>query len=536
MDPYSSINTRRSPQSEQADERQVPNSTGGFVFSSSDDARLRRFLILGSAGGSYYASERDLTKENAEVLLGMAQRDPVSMVNTIVEISLAGRAPKVNPALFALAVVAGTSTEAGRQYALSMLGDVARTGTHLFTFVGYVRQFRGWGRSVKNAVARWYLDKDVDALAYQMVKYRQREGWTHRDLLRISHPATADPTRNALLRWATSGEAKASRNGVPALVDAFEVLQEPSLNKGLALSLIASHPISWEMLPEHLLGDRDVWAELVDKGMPITALIRQLPRLTRLGLLDGDRGRMVEARITNLEVLRKGRVHPLNVLVAQKTYASGASARGDGTWAPVRRIVDALDQAFYVSFGAVEPTGKRMLLALDVSGSMTCGIANMPITAREASAALALVTASTESDYEIVGFTGGGTYGWGRTEITPLSISPRQRLDDVVKSISNLPFGQTDCSLPMVWAKEHGVRVDAFVTYTDSETNVGRIHPHQALREYRQASGIAARNVVVGMVSNGFTVNDPADELGLDVVGFDSATPQLISDFVRGDV
>lgn len=529
MDPYSSINTRRSPQSEQADERQVPNSTGGFVFSSSDDARLRRFLILGSAGGSYYASERDLTKENAEVLLGMAQRDPVSMVNTIVEISLAGRAPKVNPALFALAVVAGTSTEAGRQYALSMLGDVARTGTHLFTFVGYVRQFRGWGRSVKNAVARWYLDKDVDALAYQMVKYRQREGWTHRDLLRISHPATADPTRNGLLHWATKGHV-GRRYPVPSLVNAFRTLQEPDVGKWKALSLIASQPISWEMLPEHLLGDRDVWAELVDKGMPITALIRQLPRLTRLGLLDGDRGRMVEARITDLEVLRKGRVHPLNVLVAQKTYASGASARGDGTWAPVRRIVDALDQAFYVSFGAVQPTGKRMLLALDVSGSMsfvTSRIANMPITAAEASAALALVTAATESDYEIVGFS---------HQLTTLSISPRQRLDDVIKTISRMPMGATDCAAPMVWAKERGVCVDGFVTYTDSETNVGRIHPHQALRDYRQASGIAARNVVVGMVSKGFTVNDPADELGLDVVGFDSATPQLISDFVRGDV
>lgn len=530
MDPYSSINTRRSPQSEQADERQVPNSTGGFVFSSSDDARLRRFLILGSAGGSYYASERDLTKENAEVLLRMAQRDPVSMVNTIVEISLDGRAPKVNPALFALAVVAGTSTEAGRQYALSMLGDVARTGTHLFTFVGYVRQFRGWGRSVKNAVARWYLDKDVDALAYQMVKYRQREGWTHRDLLRISHPATADPTRNALLRWATSGEAKSSRTGVPELVQAFNLLQEPELSKPSALDLISRFPISWEMLPEHLLGDRDVWAALVDKGMPITALIRQLPRLTRLGLLNGDRGRMVEARITDLEVLRKGRVHPLNVLVAQKTYASGASARGDGTWAPVRRIVDALDQAFYVSFGAVEPTGKRMLLALDVSSSMSwvgSRIANMPITAREASAALALVTAATESDYEIVGFS---------HQLTTLSISPRQRLDDVIKTIEALPMGATDCAAPMEWAHDRRLSVDAFVTYTDNETNVGRVHPHQALREYRQASGIAARNVVVGMVSNGFTVNDPADELGLDVVGFDSATPQLISDFVRGDV
>jgi len=36
------------------------------------------------------------------------------------------------------------------------------------------------------------------------------------------------------------------------------------------------------------------------------------------------------------------------------------------------------------------------------------------------------------------------------------------------------------------------------------------------------------------MVSNGFTIADPRDPKLLDVVGFDSATPQLISDFARG--
>ena len=36
------------------------------------------------------------------------------------------------------------------------------------------------------------------------------------------------------------------------------------------------------------------------------------------------------------------------------------------------------------------------------------------------------------------------------------------------------------------------------------------------------------------MVSNGFSIAHPADPGMLDVVGFDTATPQLISDFARG--
>jgi 60 kDa SS-A/Ro ribonucleoprotein len=72
------------------------------------------------------------------------------------------------------------------------------------------------------------------------------------------------------------------------------------------------------------------------------------------------------------------------------------------------------------------------------------------------------------------------------------------------------------------------------VIYTDSETWAGDVHPTQALHDYRRASGIDARLDVVGMVSNGFSIADPADPGMLDVVGFDAVTPQLISDFARG--
>jgi 60 kDa SS-A/Ro ribonucleoprotein len=104
----------------------------------------------------------------------------------------------------------------------------------------------------------------------------------------------------------------------------------------------------------------------------------------------------------------------------------------------------------------------------------------------------------------------------------------------VVKEIDGLPFGGTDCALPMLYALAQEREVDTFVIYTDSETWAGQVHPVQALADYRRASGIPARLVVVGMVSNGFSIADPNDPGMVDVVGFDTATPQLISDFARG--
>ena len=84
----------------------------------------------------------------------------------------------------------------------------------------------------------------------------------------------------------------------------------------------------------------------------------------------------------------------------------------------------------------------------------------------------------------------------------------------------------------MLWAIQQRVEADAFLIYTDSETWAGKTHPTTALQQYRQAFGIGAKLVVVGMVSNGFSIADPNDAGMLDIVGFDTAAPAVMSDFI----
>ena len=185
-------------------------------------------------------------------------------------------------------------------------------------------------------------------------------------------------------------------------------------------------------------------------------------------------------------------------------------------------IVDALDAAFYTAFENVEPTGKRFLLALDVSGSMTRGsVAGVPgLTPRDASAALALVTAATETRYETVGFYAGKS-GWtsGGRRGSPAARRPdaagdqpaaaarRRRAHGRAACRSAAPTVRCRCCTRSTRERE----IDTFVIYTDSETWAGDVHPAQALADYRRASGIDARLVVVGMVSNGFSIADPND-------------------------
>jgi 60 kDa SS-A/Ro ribonucleoprotein len=547
------IRSRRPPQwAPIAGAGQVPNSAGGFAWALDDWARLRRFLVLGSEGGSYYASELNLTRENAEAVERCLAADGPRAVDEIVRVSDEGRAPKNDPALFALAMAAGLGDEPTRKAALDALPKVARTGTHLFQFVTFVEGFRGWGRSLRRAVGGWYAARPVEEVAYQAVKYRQREGVTHRDVLRLAHPggkvSAGNPTLDVsdeharLFEWIVRG---GESDGLPRAVEGFVMAQHAESPLETA-KLVGDYGLPREALVSEHLTSPGVWDALL-ASMPMTAMIRNLATMTRVGVLaPGSEGvSTVVERLGDAERIRKARVHPIALLAALRTYQAGHGARGQNTWNPVREVVDALDAAFYVAFGNVEPTGKRLLLALDVSGSMTSGwVAGVPaLTPRDASAALALVTAATEERYEVVGFFAGrggwkskstSQWGWGEQGLTPLSISPRQRLDDAVKTVNGLPFGGTDCALPMLYALAKRREIDTFVIYTDSETWAGNVHPAQALHDYRAASGIDARLVVVGMVSNGFSIADPTDPGMLDVVGFDTATPQLISDFARG--
>jgi 60 kDa SS-A/Ro ribonucleoprotein len=148
-----------------------------------------------------------LTKDAAANVRTCLKLDGKKTVDTIVQISTDGRAPKNDAALFALAIASvpdfGSAETA--QYALSQLNKVARKGTHLFHFVEYLHGMRGWGSSVKNIIGRWYTDKTEAQLAFSLTKYQSRDGWSNRDLLRLSHIKTVDARKKALLAWCVSG-------------------------------------------------------------------------------------------------------------------------------------------------------------------------------------------------------------------------------------------------------------------------------------------------------------------------------------------
>ncbi|AXQ63366.1 Ro-like RNA binding protein [Streptomyces phage Comrade] len=508
---------------------EVKNNAGGFVFKVDDKSRLERFLILGTDKGTYYVGEQKLTAQNVSFLKNLVQKDERLVVDTLVDVSVNGRALKNSPALFALATVMTEGKD--KAYAREAVQKVARTSTHLFEYAQYIDDLGGWGRAKRRSVAEWYENKSLDTLAYQAVKYRQRNGWTHRDLFRLSHPQGVDQgVGNFILGKDAESEVE--------ILKGFAEMQSATSVKDVIKTLETFKNLPWETIPTQFLKDVKVWKTLFYNGqLRGQALIRNITRLARIGAFDD----MVFATdyanaIANQEMIQKTRLHPINFLNAVVVHEYGQIDRnGYSMWSAGRKkdwksngkIVDALNEGFHMAFKAVEPSGKRTLVATDVSGSMSQSAIGLDLSCAQVSAAVAMTVARTEPYSDIVGFS---------SSIVDLGITAKSSFADAMRKVSNRNFGGTDAAAAIKYADQKGIQVDTFVVITDNETWGGSQKPFQALKQYRQKTGIDARLAVLGVASTDFSIADPTDRGMMDFVGFDANAPRALADFSAGRI
>lgn len=503
----------------------VKNNAGGASYTIYLWQRLMRFLVIGSDGGTYYVSEKDHALDNITVVNDALKADYRRAIDMAVAVSEAGRAPKNDYAIYLLAVAA--SQPASSFYALLRLNQVCRTGTHLFQFVATVDRLRGWGPGLRKAVANWYLSKSPDDVAYQVLKYQQREGWSHRDLLRKSHPKTSNPYMNCVFQYVTKGrEGILDAFAMPGILSA-KITSDLYTDESITVDMIERFNLSREMVPTEMLTNAAVLRALAEKS-PYTALMRNLGNLTRHGILNDHQTAVnVVNQLTDTQKIAKSRVHPMNVLTAHRTYAQGTGYRGGNSWQPMPQVVDALEFAFYESFKNVEPTNKRFLVGLDISGSMSSHWGDGILTAAEIAAALGMVVLRTEPWTKLMGFA---------NTFIDLGITKADTLETSLSKTSRMNFGSTDCAQPMLYAMKNNLAVDCFVVITDNETWAGRVTPADALRQYRKTTGIDAKLIVLATESTRFSIADPKDRGMLDIVGFDSSVPEVIRLFVNGDI
>ncbi|XP_060559975.1 RNA-binding protein RO60-like [Ruditapes philippinarum] len=561
----------------------VRNNENAFVFPLKDMQRLLRFLVLGYSGGTYYATESDVQRENIDFIKQLINDGKgVDVITKVTEVNFDRRNLRQDSLLIVLAICARCNDESTKTAAYMHLSKICRTPTHLFQFVEFCEQESrsgtGWGKAHKRAVSEWYTGfaPNPELLARVVTKCKRRNNWSHIDVIRLSHTKTSDPAVGFILRYITKGLDKAREmyiNGkritspevlakLNKLAELIKGIEEAAtcINVDQLCHIIRLNKLSWEHCNSDLLKYKDVWLALLPH-MSVEATLRNLGRMTSYGMFaeNSEEEQLVLDKILRINTtpllqlrdedmfmneddelfhfiqilqsgIRRNIVHPFSILPPLLQYNAGHGDRSNLSWTPNRRIVQALDDAFHKAFQTIQSSGKKFYLAVDVSDSMSQPVlGSSNIHCLTAAAVMMMVTARTEDHCIIKGFSDG---------MVDIPIESTHSLDIVQRSLDGIPAGETDCSLPMIDAMDKKIKdIDVFVIYTDNETGVGKCHPFYALQDYRKYSGKHdVKLIVCGMSATSFSIADQNDPYMLDVVGFDSAVPSIISRFAIGEL
>lgn len=543
----------------------VPNFGGGYSLKLSPIDYLERFLILGTEGTHLNLGdvEKQLKPASAN-LIGLVGKDPDLVINKIKEISSQKRAISNDPAIYALALCASHPKLEVRKKALEILPDVCRTGTHLFHFAEIINGMRGWGRGLRTAISDWYNNRSWDNLVYQTLKYRQRDGWSHKDLLILSHPKfdasnlkgrnhnynqiketialknglanyivnrkedSNDKATETLMNLCKNAEESKGSKQILAFMEiqSWKESEKSKEQKSRLIKLIEFASLTHEMIPTWYKNDPEVQEALLQE-MPLMATIRQLNAMTASGLIApfSSAIKIVEDRLTNAENLRKAGIHPLQVFVAQRVYDQGKGFKGQLTWKPVAKVSGILEDCFNLSFSTAPVVGKNFMFSVDVSGSMSGLFQNYPVYYCEVAACIALAMVKREPNSMAMCFS-------DRLHVLPYT--KNTSLKEAVGMSKKHCTGSTNAGLPIEYAIKNKLPVDCFVHITDNDYNKGE-HPLVLTERFRNKMNLPkTRLMSVGLTPSSYgTVGfaSESDPYSMDIKGFDPTIPTIIQKF-----
>ncbi|XP_015112539.1 60 kDa SS-A/Ro ribonucleoprotein [Diachasma alloeum] len=469
--------------------------------------------------------------------------------------------------IFALAASARQhKSESLRRAAYEYLSQHCKSPEHFLLFVSFASKLsrqqslprHGYGHGWRTAVNEWYLSQSPKSLAECVTRCKSRYGWSHKDIIKLSHPVTkkCPADLQAVIKYIVFGLEKAKLEfenesraqevlELMERVEDFRQCQDPVRAAGL----IRTHHYTLDHVHPDLMKSPDVWEALVET-MDLPSVVHNLQRIQNAGLLGGG-SQVSEKIITALmskEQVLKSKISPSVLLLAAKTYENP-----DGVPMPVKRrvgrknklkhkriprpdgrIIDAMYLALNVSFSNVEATGLKYLITVSTGGwrktqggQVDLVEANGPWVV-EAACILALGLLRAEEKVTVSTFT--GTEG---LNARPVHIDKNATFQETVERMRARSTGPPNIGKPMLWAAHHRRKFDVFINVVDKMREkydfTGR-----AMDLYKKKMNLPNTrlvNWVVGSTSTYMEGRNVSDVL--TVCGFDVHVPRIIEAFAR---
>lgn len=560
------------------------NDAGGYVFSATDEAFIERFLILGT-GGTYYVDAKSHTQASIDKILEIASTDEgfLMIVNTMKRVNglLEGtRSLVLKPAtsIFMLALlwkhfvekrhlleafIGERSIVANMSLMMSFLADLkAVSHTTSVTASSRLKKVASqWFEGTSNWVYGNASPESGRWLAMQSLKYRNREGFSVKDVLRILHHKPESQGIEDVMAYLVRGNFVDNGEEYSDLILAYEaakISDEPQL-----VQLIKDYGLTREMIPNKMLTNK-VWRALLGLDgakfrMPLMALVRNLKNMLVSGVFGFDSSmkaeheealKFVREILTGqgaIKTITRSRIHPMQFYLALKKLQRRPSAYSDGkkydgeydavfydTRYAANFLCEALMEAVMISFDALPKSDRKISIAMDVSGSMKSEVGTLGISSIEASAVMALVLIRSFPNSDVFAFTSQGNKWYGATEYRKIHVTPKTTIEGLMEIVNGLGFGNTDCSLPFSNARQNNVFYDGFIIMTDNEDWGGHEQPADALAKYRNQVNPNAKVIFAAFEAMDGSLNMPDDMNSIDIVGLDASITQVASTFFNG--
>lgn len=425
------------------------NPEGFPSFERSLEEAYLQVLLTNTLGGTYYANQRELFDEAVLLHLEIAEKDPAFMARAILYARSEGLM-RFQP-IVGLAVLAKTDHDLFR----AIFSDVIRTPGDLADFVEVVRGGvlpGGMGRMIKTAVNHWLNSMSE----YHAIKYnRGGQGYSLRDILRVSHPKPVNFKQDAIFKWLVDSKAwladEDARERTPQ-IDAFERLKRVEGNQEVARALITEGRLPYEVVTGVFRPDRETWVSLMQQ-MPYFALLRHLNTLQRADVLSEEaNATYVAERLSNADALRKAKVLPFRVYTAYQQFTPARPTE--------RRVQEALIDALEASMANMPNLGERVVVAPDVSGSMSGRISGRSVT-RYIDIAGIFTAALLKStpDAIILPF---------ENDVVDVKLSARDSAITTAEKLARVGGGGTAVSAPISRLLAKRIPVDTFIGITDN--------------------------------------------------------------------
>jgi len=325
---------------------------------------------------------------------------------------------------------------------------------------------KGLGRKIKSVIKRW-LSNNLSE--YWAIKYR-KELKIATKLVHVSREEMNDKYNIVawLHKFSRQDEAVAAEmlSKMPKIKQ-YEMLKRAS-DEEEVLKLIKGGQIPHEVATSIVKPDARIWEAMI-KQMPYFALLRHLNALNKNGVFnDSNNIGYIVDRLTDVNAMEKAKILPFRLFTAWKVASSnGVPAR----------ILNALAIALEKSFVNMPEITGKVIVGIDVSGSMTTRVRKAKYRFIEIAAIFGAALAKKCKDVTLIPFD---------HQEHEFDHRSHGKIMGIVDYLSAIRGGGTDLAIPVKAMIDRGIKADVLLEITDNEEWI--YHGVMAcLKEYRDS-------------------------------------------------